>query len=211
MTIDEKLAMFFQDPTVNPHGRDQGVLYLLRREIQDCMLRKVVPEDQVVTEAQKNRHALFATVMVMAAGVDLLAKFYAGNDDTGGVRARLEAFTRNYMFSTAVDPRELADVFYFGLRNPLVHSFCAYNDKFKMGLLSGDPRMQNGAIWKVRSAAKTYAVSVEGLFVSFVAAVQSYRRDLDTDATLRSNFEKMFENYGSIPMLTAFVEPVGSV
>jgi hypothetical protein len=83
MTTGEKIDLFFKNPVIEPDGPTQGVLYLLRREVQDCFIGKVVPEDQVIAESQKNRHRLFATVMVIMAGIDLLAKFYAGSDETG--------------------------------------------------------------------------------------------------------------------------------
>ena len=85
MTTDQKIDLFFKNPAEQPDGSIQGVLYLLRREVQDCFIGKVVPEDQVIAESQKDRHRLFATVMVIMAGIDLLAKFYAGSDENGGV------------------------------------------------------------------------------------------------------------------------------
>lgn len=87
MNLEEKLGLFFKEPTIKPvQGQAQGTLYLLRREIQDCLIGKVLAEGQVPEEASKDPHRIFATVMVIAAGVDLLAKFYAGSDDVGGVR-----------------------------------------------------------------------------------------------------------------------------
>lgn len=206
MGIEEKLALFFKDPTIEPSGTDQGVLYLLRREIQDCLIGKIVPENQVVAEAEKERHRLFLTVMALAAGVDLLAKFYAGSDDIGGVRERMKQFTIKYMFADKPDPALYADVLYFGCRNPMLHSFSMYNDRFKITLFSG--KMQQGAIWRVPSDPKWFVIIVEGLYMVFIKAVQAYRAELETDSVLRTNFEKMFENYGTIPMFTAFVEPV---
>lgn len=99
MTTDQKIDLFFKNPAEQPDGSIQGVLYLLRREVQDCFIGKVVPEDQVIAESQKDRHRLFATVMVIMAGIDLLAKFYAGSDENGGVGSRIRTFAREFVFT----------------------------------------------------------------------------------------------------------------
>jgi len=45
----------------------------------------VIDEDAVIDGAMRAEYRLFATMMVTMAGVDLLAKFYAGSDDVIGV------------------------------------------------------------------------------------------------------------------------------
>jgi hypothetical protein len=43
MTTDQKIDLFFKNPVEDPDGSIQGVLYLLRREVLDCFIGKVVP------------------------------------------------------------------------------------------------------------------------------------------------------------------------
>jgi hypothetical protein len=83
------IAFFFMRPTAtrDRHARSglQTVLYLLRRETHDCFIGTVVAEGSVLRQAEK--HRLFATMIVIFAGIDLLAKFAAGEDKTGQVRS----------------------------------------------------------------------------------------------------------------------------
>ena len=72
----------------------QSVLYLVRREAQDCLIGKVVPESQVLR--QFDQHRLFATVMVVFAGIDLVAKFAADRE----VRYRFVGFAGDYLSLT---------------------------------------------------------------------------------------------------------------
>jgi len=48
MTLDEKIALFFKAPTEAETGMEHSVLYLARREMQDCFIGMVVPEKDVV-------------------------------------------------------------------------------------------------------------------------------------------------------------------
>src|SRR5262245_24325897 len=91
------------DRFASPHAVQSGfvsTLYLNRREVQDCILGDVIAEDAVA--ADPRRHRLFATVMVISAGIDLLAKFYAGSDKSGGpggVGDRIVGFAERFMFT----------------------------------------------------------------------------------------------------------------
>jgi hypothetical protein len=65
-TIEGSIAIFFRDPHIEPviPGK-MSVLYLLRRDVMHCFDHNIV---------------LFPATMTILAGIDLLAKFYAGND-----------------------------------------------------------------------------------------------------------------------------------
>ena len=56
MTIREQIDFFFAPPLPMQSGESLSTLHLNRREVQDCLI---------------------------AAGIDLLAKFYAGSDRSG--------------------------------------------------------------------------------------------------------------------------------
>ena len=128
--IQELIEFFFMPPHVAPHLAQQGFLtsslYLNRREAQDCWLGKVIDEQFAVVDAESNR--LFATVMVIVSGIDLLSKFYAGKDGIKGSGKRFKRFAERYMFGSCPSPQRLAEVLYLGCRNPMLHSFTLYID-----------------------------------------------------------------------------------
>jgi hypothetical protein len=202
MTLDEKIALFFKEPTENETGMEHSVLHMARREIQDCFIGTLVREDDVVAQSQKEKHRLFATAMVIMAATDLLAKMFAGSDSNGGTGDRIKRFVERYMFVGSKDPKKLAEVFYYGCRNPMLHSFNTKNHKYRISVLSnGD--MANGPIWTVKGQVDWYALSIEGLFNAFVKALRAYEAELKTDSDLQRRFEKMFTTYGSMPVWSA--------
>lgn len=206
MTIDEKIALFFKDPTELETQRLHSVLYLARREVQDCLIGMVLPEDEVVAQAFQEPHRLFATVMVVSAATDLLAKMHSGSDANGGVGNRIRAFAERYMFAGGQNAAELGEVFYYGCRNPMLHSFNVQNGRFRITLVSGQA-LSRGAIWSVRDEPSRFAISVEGLYTAFVAAVRAYRAELQASDDLKEKFGRMFDIYGSIPVFSSSVAP----
>jgi hypothetical protein len=140
MTLDEQMTFFFAPPTPRQSGPAMSTLHLVRREVQDCLINTVTDEDQVVEAALHAPHRLFATTMVMLAGIDLLAKFHAGSDMPRGVATRIEKFTSQYIFPGDPSAERLAKVLYEGLRNPLMHSFTLYDAKEKRTILLANRR-----------------------------------------------------------------------
>jgi hypothetical protein len=195
MTLNEQIDLFFRMPTLGPEGSQQGTLYLLRREIQDCLIGTVVPEDQVLE--QKERCRLFATVMVIMSGIDLLAKFRAGSDENGEVGQRIKAFSKEYIFRDLPSAELFSDVLYEGCRNPMLHSFTLHSKRFKMTLMQG---LTNGVIRTIHGEPDWFVLSVEGLYLAFAAAVKAFESDVRTNAAMQQNFAKMFPHYGSIGM-----------
>ncbi len=89
-------------------------------------------------------------------------------------------------------------MFWFGCRNPMLHAFNLYNNKYEMTLVNRRPDLP--AITKNPANGKQFAVCVEGLYAAYIGAIAAYRAELVSDVTLLANFEKMFEYYGYIPM-----------
>jgi hypothetical protein len=207
MTIDEQMDLFFREPILEPDGSVQGTLYLLRREIQDCLIGKVVPESQVIAESQKERHRLFATVMVIMAGIDLLAKFHAGSDEQGQVGTRIRTFARDFIFDGLPSAERFSEVLYEGCRNPILHSFTLHNKRFKITLTDG---FTHGVIRTVRGEPDWFVLSVEGLYVAFASGVKAYERQVRTSLEARENFAKMFPYYGSIGMQSYIMNSVSA-
>ena len=107
--IENDIALFFQDPTTEPGTPGKlGVLYLLRRDIREC-----------VTIEKK---ILWPATMAILAGIDLLGKFYAG-EDGGGVGLRFRSFVDKYFQPISDDDAETI----YQLRNALLHSFGLYS------------------------------------------------------------------------------------
>jgi hypothetical protein len=79
--------IFFENPSSSRRSPgDFGVLYRLRRDIFLCM--GIDPSTQVAIP-----HAtLWLGAMAILAGIDLLAKFYDGSDQTTGVGPRFRKF-----------------------------------------------------------------------------------------------------------------------
>jgi hypothetical protein len=208
MTLSEQIDFFFAPPLPEQGGSLKSILHLNRREVQDCLLGDVIAEDQVVSDSRN--HRLFATVMVIAAGIDLLGKFYAGSDKIGGpggVGDRIIDFAERFMFAEQPIAHELAEVFYFGCRNPMLHSFTPHNDRFRITLTNELP---SGAIWRATApdGSIAYVVSVRGLYKAFIDAINRYRVELDKDPDLQAKFAAMFPDYGSIGFFSVIVQPV---
>jgi hypothetical protein len=165
MNLDEKIAFFFTPPAPITEVGTLSSLFMLRREAQDCLIGKVIDEDAVIEEAMRGEHRLFATLMVVAAGVDLLAKFYAGSDDIGGVGARIKNFAARYMFASAKDPARSAEILYQGIRNPLLHSFTLYDRKLEIWLVNRQPGFD---IIENPQKPGHVLISVEGVYLAFV-------------------------------------------
>lgn len=202
MTLDEQIAFFFAPPNPEQTDHTRSTLHLLRREIQDCLIGKVVDEDRVIGEARDERHRLFATTMVLVSGIDLLAKFYAGSDDSGrgNIEGRVVSFAKRYLFGDEHSSGELAVALHVGFRNPISHSFTLHSKTHRMTLISDG--MAEGAVWRAKGQPNTFVVSLEGLFVAFIKAIGAYEADLRASADLQAKFEVVFDDYGSIEFQT---------
>lgn len=178
---------FFEDPLVyrSPLG-GYGILYLLRRDINSCL------GTENGMQARTDRQILWPGAMGNFAGVDLLAKFFAGEDGQG-VGQRFRAFVERFYHLSSADAETL-----YQLRNSMLHSF---------GLYSCGP---GGAVYRFTLSASAmrpliqhtppdqYLVDVISLHEDFEKAVHEYRQAVIGDKALQSNFEAMYPNYGAI-------------
>jgi len=129
--------------------------------------------------------------MGMLAGIDLLAKFYAGS--RGGVGDLFRRFLERFCPSISEDDRQTI----YQLRNSLLHSFGLYSES-------------NGRIYRFRLTAdgtgplvshnplEHYHVDIRVLHRAFENAVAAYAVALDSEAPLQANFNAMFGNYGRV-------------
>jgi hypothetical protein len=130
--------------------------------------------------------------MAILAGIDLLAKFYAGG--RGGVGSLFRRFLGRFCPSISVDDRQTI----YQLRNALLHSFGLYSEDKKgriyRFLLTADG---TGAL-VVHNPPDQYRVDLRVLHRAFENAVASYAVALDAESSLQANFNAMFGNYGRV-------------
>ncbi len=205
-TLSEQIDFFFAPPVPEQDGSSKSTLHLNRREAQDCFLGDFMAERDVANDP-RDRRRVFATVMVIAAGIDLLGKFYAGSDKSrpGEVGDRIIEFAERFVFTGQPSAHDFSEVLYYACRNPMLHSFTLHNNRFKISLTT---ELSSGAIWRATApdGSTSYVVSVGGLYTAYIAAIGRYEVALKGDAALQKNFSAMFPTYGSIGVFSYVVE-----
>jgi hypothetical protein len=187
--IANDIDLFFQDPETEPSSPGRfGVLYLLRRDIKQC-----------ITTGQ----ILWPATMAILAGIDLLGKFYAGEDGRG-VGRRFRSFIDNYFQPISSDDAETI----YQLRNALLHSFGLYSKSrannyfFSLILPEAGPLVQRHP-----QNREQYLISITALYDKFETAIERYRTELEADSDLQDKFSKMFPYYGAISVQAVSVQP----
>ena len=180
LTTADAIHLFFEDPNIfrAPPG-NFGILYLLRRDIEQCLASKIQ----------------WPCAMAVMAGIDLLAKFFTGRDQSGDVGRRFQFFVKEYFHCTESEGRLI-----YQLRNSLLHSFGLYFEdplgtprRFQLQAGVGKPLIE-------REDGGKYRVDLPTLHQRFESAVEKYRQDLFRHSTLENNFAQMFSKYGCIPI-----------
>jgi hypothetical protein len=203
------IQAFFAPPTAPQSAARLGntltTLYLLRREAEDCFINgradtfKFVSEQAVIERPR--RYRLFATSMVLMAGIDLLAKFAAGDDSTGRDGQR---FT-NYLMTYAGLRQPEADALY-RIRCALLHSFGLFDRgkkdqqtkrlvRLKLALTDTCSR-QGGRCTGLSKVSGQWQLCVRHLYQLFIQSVANYRGALDPSMDLKKKFTMMFHQYG---------------
>jgi hypothetical protein len=177
--------LFFQQPSTPPSIPGTfGILYLLRRDALQCL--GIDPN----TGAENGSPALWPGTMTVLAGVDLLAKFLAGDDKPGGFGWRFQEFVSR--FFQPIDQGD--EVAIYQLRNALLHSFGLYSEtkseKFRFTVGCG------GAKLVTRIDKERLYVDIATLHEKFEYSVVEYQCDLDGCSQLQRNFRNMFPKYG---------------
>jgi hypothetical protein len=83
--FNENEKLFFEDPTYRKPPGEYGILYLLRRDINLCLENEKDPDLGI---------AQFPGAMAIMAGIDLLAKFYKGDDPSVHFSCDLNLYRR---------------------------------------------------------------------------------------------------------------------
>jgi hypothetical protein len=194
-SLPEQIDFFFAAPLPVLTSWQQSPLYLMRREMQDCLIGTVVEEDAILAYTGK-RHRLFATVMVIMSGIDLLAKFHAGSDEKGEVHDRFTAFVAAFMFDGRPSAADYPDVLYYGCRNPVLHSFSFHQEDYRINVIDRWPHSEGPV--RHGHGDRHFVINVEALVQAFVKTVRGYEAAVRRRGDLQEKFTKMFPTYGSI-------------
>jgi hypothetical protein len=160
-----------------PRGKTWSTLHLLRQDITYCF---------------ENGNAIWPATMAIFAGIDLLAKYYTG-DDRGKVGDRFTNFIEKYL---KLSKKEDSFVIY-QLRNSMLHSFGLYSEGknehgiqtiYRFTVTRGTPTFIE------RKGTEHYTIDVSILQQKFDQGVTQYYHDLrnEQNTDLRNNFEKIF-------------------
>lgn len=184
--IESKIEFFFESPNKWVDGRTKySNLYLLRRDIYTCF--GVDPSSQV----KINYCAIWPATMSILAGIDLLSKYYYGQDD-GKVGERFIGYFKKY-----INDQDFEII--YQLRNSLLHSFGLYSFKidkktnirkeYYFALTSNENRL----VSKIKD--NSYLIDVYTLWREFEKSITLYYKELREDNDLKIKFDKMFPYY----------------
>jgi len=134
--MNEEIDFFFKNPLefTDEPGK-KSILYLLRRDIMTCFGLDANTNEPIPSAA------FFPGTMAIMAGIDLLAKFYEGNDEPNTAKKRFKIFVNAY-----IDHHQ--DERIYQLRNSLVHCFGTYSKgkdgiKYRFRLDTVSPNIVN--------------------------------------------------------------------
>jgi hypothetical protein len=185
--FDPKADLFFENPKINrtPPG-DYGVLHLLRRDIFFCL------GWDPTTGAKTSHPTLWPGGMAILAGIDLVAKFYKGDDTVGQVGPRFRSYVSDNFHGIEQGDEETI----YQLRNALLHSFGLYSQtrsqiyRFRLSATKA-PLVHN-------FQGDFFQLDLLTLHEIFEKSLEKYSDDLNNEQMLQINFLRMFPNYGAI-------------
>lgn len=188
----QTIDLFADDPKIYyKPPRVYSTLYLLRRDISSCL-----GTDLETKKPNRKPSAQWPGAMAILAGIDLLAKFYSG-DDKGNVGYRFRDFLQSKYFNN-LNENEAYILYHF--RNSLLHSFGLYSFDKKLNkeywftlVAKYEPLIQSLTI-------DHYKIDVLSLYESFESAVELYLVDLKSDVGLQKKFLPFFPKYGHVYM-----------
>jgi hypothetical protein len=188
LMFSKEADIFFEEPSNDRRSPGVfGVLYRLRRDIFLCM--GIHP----TTQNAISYAALWPGTMAILAGVDLLAKFYAGSDKINEVGPRFRKFIGKYLGPLSPNDQETV----YQLRNSLLHSFGLYSETAK-GKKYQFALGQNLGQFISSPEMDVYVIDIRELHRRFETAVLQYQSELESDPTLQKDFSTLFPKYGAI-------------
>jgi len=181
-------TLFFEAPSTQKKIPNEfSVLYLLRRDVCQCM--GIDPN----TGNPINKSTIWPGTMAILAGIDLLGKFYAGNDQIGQVSKRFKDYVDKYFTGISCKDKDTI----YQLRNSLLHSFGLYS-KAHNGDIYRFTLAQNRSSFITHTPPDKYLIDINELHNKFENSISRYCTDIESNKNLQNNFNAMFPNYGKI-------------
>ena len=182
--LKKQIEVFFFNPqnSIQPPN-DYGVLYLLRRDIYRCL------GYNTVTWSIDRESIIWPGAMTVLAGIDLLGKFYKGDDSIKGVGQRFKDYYDEYI------DNQHSEIIY-QLRNSLLHSF-GLSSKTKTKTYSFTVSASRDRLVEQYSET-SYKIDLYSLWDRFEESIEKYKNDLQSNDLLKTKFEKMFKFYGAV-------------
>jgi uncharacterized protein YeaO (DUF488 family) len=180
---------FFMSPSTEPAASDlHSVLYLLRRDIFTCFGM------DPTTQSRIEHSTLWPGAMAILAGIDLLAKFLAGNDARGEVGKRFRDYIQRYLQPLNADDEEVV----YQLRNALLHSFGLHSmgcaGPYDFVLLDRTPDL----VLRYPKFPNVYGIGLRTLHERFEQSIGRYQEELRENHELQENFDRIHDQYGEI-------------
>ena len=181
MTDQDFFFQYDKDPSVKTKFSN---LNLLRRDIYTCLGTN--PDN---LSLKLGSSALWPGTMGILAGIDLLAKFFAGEDAYYESKDRFIKFANEYIDKSVSE--EL-----YQLRNALLHSFGLYSKgkggKEYMFVLTQDPSF----FIKYSPIADKYFISIKTLHDKFEKSIAVFYSEYPTSDSY-NKFDELFKKYGT--------------
>lgn len=176
---------FFFQYDKDPSGKTKfSNLSLLRRDINTCF--DINPND---TSSKLGSSALWPGTMAILAGIDLLAKFYCGDDDNSKSRGRFINYVEKF-----IDGKHKEEL--YQLRNALLHSFGLYSvgkdNKIYRFILTQDPSY----LIKHKADTDKYCISIKKLHELFEKSITDFSNVYPTLDSY-TKFDEYFIKYGT--------------
>lgn len=202
--IQEMISFFFDSPSTpllshRTNDFAYSVLYLLRRDIQEAFFYHLQP-DPIIDDLSSNLrtrltdpnfHLIWPATLTIFAGIDLLAKFYSGEDSARRVGPRLRDYLAAYAHELTQDQIDLI----YSVRNSLVHSFGLYDRV-------NNRRIQIDALYNQSLSASVvdvnnniYRLHFKHLYLIFLESINRYQSALVSNIDLQNSFQIIFTNY----------------
>lgn len=207
--VEDKIRFCFDGPKTAPREHRRGgvtsVLYLLRRELVETAGYNPDTVDEAAVERSGVRNRLFASLILMFTGFDLLAKLQRGDKEDIGVRFRAFVGAAKGGAMTAQD----AHLFY-AIRNSLVHAFGVPNQAKLSRLGLTDLQLAQRQVWPesggetglliVSHTPPVATLYIDGVYAALLRSIARVEDSLygADSAAARGQFEQMFDEYGSI-------------
>jgi len=182
--LNRQIEIFFFNPktSIQPPN-EYGVLYLLRRDVYRCLGYNT---DTWIVDRES---IIWPGAMTVLAGIDLLSKFYKGDDSPNGVGQRFKDYYVKYVDS------QNSEIIY-QLRNSLLHSFGLLSKTkaktYSFSVLANHDRLVE------QYSDTNYKIDLFTLWDRFEESIDKYKIDLIDNDLLKTKFMTMFKFYGAV-------------